>query len=129
MVSRGFTLLEAVLALAILAGAMVACLQVRAQMLLGAERLREVQRADRAEEALFQMLVNQTLESPRVDEEHGILVWEGEYLGRAYRIERLVMSVANPMRGTVSYEVAREVRVYRYVMTYAGRESEIVWHR
>ena len=117
------------LALAILASAIIACLQVRAQMMAGTQRLREVQRSDRAEEALFQMLVNNTLPEAHVDKERSILVWEGDYLGRPYRIERFPMSVSNPVRGRVPYAVAERVSVFRYVMKYAGRESEIVWHR
>lgn len=126
---RAFTLLEAVLALAIVAGAIMACLQVRAQMLAGTQRQRELQRADRAEEAIFQMLVNNALPQARVDPERGIPVWEGEHLGRPYEIERFPMMVENPMRGRVGYAVADHVTVFRYVMRYAGRESEILWHR
>jgi prepilin-type N-terminal cleavage/methylation domain-containing protein len=128
-VRRAFTLLEAVIALAILASAIMACLQVRAQMVAGAQRQREVQRADRAEEALFQMLVNNALPPARRDAERGTFVWEGEYLGRPYRIERFPMAVRNPALGKVSYPVSAQVTVFRYAMTYADRESEIVWHR
>lgn len=126
---RGFTLIEAVLALVIFSGAVVACLQVRAQVLLSGERQREIQRADRAEEALFQMLVNNALSEPRLDEDRGVVVWEGTYLGEEYEIERWGMVVENPMYGRVGYEVSPRVSVNKYVIRFAGRESEVVWHR
>lgn len=126
---RGFTLLEAVLALAILAGAIMACLQVRAQIMEGTKRQRDVQRADRADEALFEMLVNNTLPEAHLDQKRGILVWDGQYLGRPYHIERTPISVDNPMIGKVAYPVQPKVTVFRYAMRYAGRDSEIVWNR
>ncbi len=130
MVTRtAFTLLEAVLALAILSGALVVCIQVRAQTILGAERLREIQRADRAEEALFQMLVNQTIDEPRVDEDLGVLVWEGEYLDKPYRVERWPESVPNPVAGQIGYRVPARVTIVRYAVEYDGRTFEMVWHR
>jgi prepilin-type N-terminal cleavage/methylation domain-containing protein len=127
-VRRGFTLIEAIVALVILAGAMVAVVQVRAQIVLGTERQREVQREDRAVEALFQMLVNGVLSDPAVDPT-GARVWSGEYLGRPYRVTRRAMPVDNPVAGGVAYAVSPRITVYRYAIEYAGRESEMVWHR
>jgi hypothetical protein len=124
-----FTLLEAILALGILSAAVIVCVGVRGQMLLGTERLREIQRQDRADEGLFQMLINQTIDEPVVDERRGTLVWRGNYLGRPYEVERRGGSFPNPMAGQVGYEVADRVQLVRYVIRYDGRESEVLWHR
>jgi len=129
LTGRGFTLLEAILALAILSAAVIVCVGIRGQMLLGTERLREIQRQDRAEEGLFQMLINQTIDEPIVDAERGTVVWRGTYLEKPYEVERRGASFPNPMIGQVGYDVAERVRLIRYVIQYDGRESEVLWHR
>lgn len=126
---RAFTLLEAILALGILSAAVIVCVGVRGQVILGAQRLREVQRQDRADDGLFQMLINQTIDEPRVDDRLGTLVWRGTYLGKPYEIERRGVSFPNPMAGQVRYDVSDRVRLVRYAITYDGRESEVLWHR
>jgi type II secretory pathway pseudopilin PulG len=126
---RAFTLLEAILALGILSAAVIVCVGVRGQVILGAQRLREVQRQDRADDGLFQMLINQTIDEPSVDDRLGTLVWRGTYLGTPYEIERRGVSFPNPMAGQVRYDVSDRVRLVRYAITYDGRESEVLWHR
>lgn len=125
---RAFTLIEAILALVILAGAIMACLQMRAQMLSGTRRQREIQRDDRADEALFQMLINNVLPEPEIRSGEAP-TWRGDYLGRPYVIQKFPMVVPNPIAGTVAYPVATEVTVFRYEVTYAGRTSEVIWNK
>ena len=120
---RGFTLLEAILALALERKFS------KDQILLGTQRLREIQRQDRVDEGLFQMLINQTIDEPIVDDQRGTLVWRGTYLGKPYEVERRAASFPNPMTNQVDYPVADRVRLVRYVIDYDGRESEVLWHR
>lgn len=126
--ARGFTLLEAILALGILTAAMIVALDMRAQMLRSGERVRAVQREDRDHEALFEMLVSGMLEDPRIDDREGY-VWEGQFLEKDYRITRKIDSVPNPMAGEVKYEVASRVGVFRYRIEYDGRETTVIWHQ
>ena len=126
--TRGFTLLEAILALGILTAATIVALDMRAQMLRSGERVRAVQREDRDHEALFEMLVSGMLEDPRIDERDGY-VWEGKFLDKDYRITRRIDSVPNPMRGEVAYEVASRVGVFRYRIEYDDREATVIWHQ
>lgn len=126
--ARGFTLLEAILALGILTAATIVALDMRAQMLRSGERVRAVQREDRDHEALFEMLVSGMLEDPRLDEREGY-VWEGQFLEKDYRITRRIDSVPNPMSTEVAYEVASRVGVFRYRIEYGDRETTVVWHQ
>jgi hypothetical protein len=126
-VASGFTLLEAILALGILAAATIVSLDIRAQMLRSGIQLREVQREDRDHEALFEMLVSGMLDDPRIDEETGY-TWEGEFLGARYRITRSVTTVPNPMLGEVAYEVHSRVPVIAYRIEHRDRTSSFLWH-
>jgi hypothetical protein len=126
-IAAGFTLLEAILALGILAAATIVSLDIRAQMLRSGTRLREVQREDRDHEALFEMLVSGMLDEPRIDEERGY-IWEGEFLGAKYRITRSVTTVPNPMVGEVAYEVYSRVPVIEYRIEHRDRTSTFLWH-
>lgn len=124
----GFTLLEAILALGILAAATIIALGIRSQMIQAGLRQREAQREDRSHEALFEMLVSGMLEDPKVVEDVGY-VWEGEFLDRPYRITRKLTRVPNPMVGEVSYTVSSHVGVYEYRIVCGGRESTLVWYQ
>lgn len=126
---RAFTLLEAIVALVILAAACIACLQIRTQSFAARDRLARQQRIDRANDAVFQMLVNGLLPRPEKDRDSGLPVWKGEHLGKAYTITRQRTSVANPVAGQVAYAVAPEVSVWRYTLAYEGRTANFYWNK
>jgi len=123
----GFTLLEAILALGILAAATIAALEIRVQMLRSGEKIRHAQREDRDHEALFEMLVSGMLEEPVKTEERGP-VWTGMFLDEPYRITRSVTLVNNPAVGAVAYEVAPRIPVFEFRIEYAGRTTQAIWH-
>ncbi len=125
--ARGFTLLEALLALGILAAATIAALEIRAQMLISGQRLAAAQREDRDHEALFEMLVSGMLEDPVRDAQDG-LVWTGEFLDAPYRITRKIIGVDNPVRGAVPYEVAPRLGCFEYSIERANRTTTAVWY-
>ncbi len=126
---RAFTLLESVLALAILAMVMVVCLQLRAQMGEVGRRVRVTAARDNAAEALFQSLVNGLLGEPRADSESGLLFWEGEQNGVPYKVVRKFDRRPNPVAGKVAFDAAAQVGVFRYEVTLGSIRTEFTWHR
>ena len=94
----GFTLLECLLAIAIVSGVLIALLQMRSASIRDRNELAAVQRADREAEALFQMFVTGAVATPTVSRERRTVTWEGEYLGNAYHAVRELREVANPVR-------------------------------
>jgi len=125
--ARGFTLLEALLALGILTAATIVALEIRMQMVVSGARLRELQRADRDHEALFEMLVSGMLESPVKDEKAG-LVWSGTFLDKPYRITRKVILVDNPAVGEVSYDVPSRLPCFEYAIEHGDRTTTAIWY-
>ncbi|MFM9958157.1 MAG: prepilin-type N-terminal cleavage/methylation domain-containing protein [Phycisphaerales bacterium] len=126
---RGFTLLESVLALAILTAVIVVCLQLRAQIGMVGRQVQRSALRDNAAEALFQSLVNGLLGTPQTDRDTGLLVWEGTQNGAFYRVTRASVSRPNPLAGQVSYDVAAQVSVFRYEVKLGSELTEFLWHR
>lgn len=127
--ARAFTLLEAVLALAILAAVVAACMQIRGQMLDVSARASRQQRADRSADALFQCVVSGLLGQPTSDAQSGIWTWEGKQDGVAYRIERTGAVTDNPAAGRIDYKVAPRIQLYRYTITLGSTKTEFLWHK
>lgn len=129
----GFTLLECLLAIAIVSGVLIALLQLRSATLRDRKELAETQRADREAEALFQMFVTGAVESPEVDRERRVVSWEGEYLGHPFRAVRVQREVANPVLGSGGDDREKSLRatvpMYAYTLTYRGRVHEFDWIR
>lgn len=126
---RGFTLLECLLAVAIVSGVLIALLQLRNTTLRDRLELAEVQRADREAEALFQMFVTGAVHTPEVDPERRTVSWEGEYLGHDFRAVRVQREVPNPIRSTGDTPVRATVPLFEYTLTYRGRVYEFDWIR
>ncbi len=120
---RGFTLLEAVLALAILSAVMVVCLGLRAQALASAARITAGQRAQRGTQEVYESLVAGLLPDPEVDEETGARTWRGERLGRPFVLIARPAEVRNPVAGLFpDRELGDRVRLWRYELVF-GDES------
>ena len=128
-VQLGFTLLEAILALIMLAGVMVACLSMRSQSLVRGEKLAEIHRQDRDRIELFHLLINGLLLDPTVDAEAGLLIWEGEHHGDEYRIVRSQKLVPNVDRGQVNYPLSEQIMMNYYEVTYRDKTTSFLWHR
>lgn len=130
---RGFTLLEAVLALAILSGATMAMLGIRAQSMIASEKMGEIQRAERDAQAVFDLMVAGMLGKPEsVDTAAGETRWRG-VLGieteREYTVRRLPEVRENPARERFGDSVPREVALWRYEIAVGGKEMVFLWHR
>lgn len=126
---RGFTLLEAVLALAMLTAVIVVCLQLRAQVGMVGRQVEKVAARDNAAEALFQSLVNGLLGAPVDSARPGAIMWEGVQNGAKYTVVRTVTHVPNPVVGQVDFDVPATLAAYRYEVTLGTTTSEFVWHR
>lgn len=129
MVSRGLTLLEAVIALAILAMVAGAVLEMRAAALRESARIADMQRGTREVASIFRMITTNTLGQPTLDTRSSLPVWQGQHLGEPFRVERRAIRVPNPARTVVDAPLAAEVRVFQYTITYGPTEEVFLWHR
>ncbi len=95
---RAFTLLEAVLALGILAMVAAAVLQLRGQSLATAANLAERRSLARETDALVDMLHAGALGQPEPAPALGPAgaVWRGQHHGKPFEIRRVVVETPNP---------------------------------
>lgn len=134
----GFTLLEAVLALAILSAVMVVCLGMRSQALGANTRLSARHAEQRDTQAIFDMVSAGLMPNPIVDKESGARRWRGEYLGAEYELAAQRVNLPNPVASlpAAAAALAKEksglserMFMWRYELKYRGRTSEFLWHR
>lgn len=125
----GFTILEAIIALAMLAAVFGVCLGLRAQSLAADRRAAAILEAERDIDALFQMAINRTLLDFEPESESGKIIWVGTHLDRPYRIERTVLIQDNPLFGKVPHDAAPQIGVFEYTIEYNGQTTKAMWHR
>lgn len=123
---RGFSLLEAVLALAIIAAALIAVLQVRTQMIRGAQQARDRQAVERDDEAVFQMLIAGLLPAPTSAD--GVVTWQGEFLDRPYIIQRTIERIPNPNVDELDHPVRPTLSLITYTLTIDERTTVFPWY-
>ncbi|MEO1129771.1 MAG: prepilin-type N-terminal cleavage/methylation domain-containing protein [Planctomycetota bacterium] len=127
-IHRGFTLLEAILALMILSSAFIACLQARTQLLATSQSVERTLQSSRDIDALLRMLTTGMLANPEVDVETGIVRWRGLYLEKEYVITREAISIVNPIAGQVAYPVPDRVRLYTYDVQLGEQARTLEWY-
>lgn len=131
--AKGFTLLEAVLAVVILAAAVMAALGIRAQSMIASQNMLIVQRAERDAQALFDLAIAGMLgQAESIDTELGLTTWSGEVgieLKRGYTVRRLPEVLPNPASGLDERAAAGDVAMWRYEIEVGGREVVFLWHR
>lgn len=128
--ARGFTLLEAILALAIIASVIIVCLGLRAQALGASQRVARDQQSDRVVQEVYESLVAGLLGDPRVDSDTGARTWTGERMGHAFTLVGKIVEAPNPVVGLIrDQEMGDRVRVWRYEMQCAGRVTEFYWRK
>lgn len=97
-----FTLLEAMIALIVLAGVASACLQLRAQALRGRAAAAEATSREAALQDLLDSAIAGFLgdpaQRPDEDDETPRTVWTGELHGQPYEVVREVVQRTNPVR-------------------------------
>ncbi|MEQ9616591.1 MAG: type II secretion system protein [Phycisphaerales bacterium] len=122
-----FTLLEAVIALAVLGAVIVSVLSVRSQSMAQSERLAERQAAERERESLFRMFLSGTLDAGERVQDEDSTTWTGEHLGREYEIMREYTRIENPMTET-GRVVSPVISLWKYTVRFEGRTSAFFWH-
>ena len=124
----GFTLLESIIALAMIGAVAGACLQVRAQSLAGRQRLTVHQKTDRGIETILRLAQAGLLENPqRERDETGdttLVVWTGEHLDEPFICRRDRIEIANPINGISAEELPESVSLWRWAVTYRGESAE-----
>lgn len=129
---RAFTLLEAVLAMAILAAVTVVCVGLRAQSLAAGVKIELRLGDERETQAIFEMVTNGLLPPAEVGEDSLVKRWRGEHLGAEYTLKATRETLVNPMYSSERPESAglsERIVMWRYVLSFRGRETEFMWHR
>jgi Tfp pilus assembly protein PilV len=134
---RGFTVLEAVVAMTVLALAAGACLQLRAQALAQARSIQREHELARTAHAIFELATAGELgpaERLDPDDPRSPLLWTGDRYGASYRLVREVVLVENPVRVATSSSGAATtypemVAVRRYDLALDGERFVLEWTR
>ncbi|MCA9292645.1 MAG: hypothetical protein KDA20_02390 [Phycisphaerales bacterium] len=128
--AHAFTLLEAVIALALMTMILVASLELRVQAMRTGAQVGEACRAARPLDALHTMLINRALPDPIADPETGQPVWSGDFNGQQYVITRVREQVDNPIsQVTGEANAPAMVSVWRYTMTIGDEKATFLWYR
>ena len=127
--ATGFTLLEAILALIILSAVLMICLQMRSQAITHRTAMLDRLYHDQAVDAIFQKAIHNVLPTDERTVQASVMQWEGDHLGRPYRVEKRLVNVDNPVAAEASQAVAESLRVFQYTIDYREQETSFYWHR
>ena len=128
----GFTLLEAIVALVLVAAIATATLSLQLQATDARATASSARAHAQGVQTIFTMLTEQTLDPPELNLSTGRPSWSGEHLGLPYTIDREPVLEPNPLKKAVprqARDLAETVALYRYTISYAGRETEVLWHQ
>ena len=130
LASAGFTLLEAVLALMILSGVVVAALGIRAQSIKVAHQLTAARGAQHDAQALFDLASAGLLGEPAaVEPESRTVIWRGEHLGHPYEMRSMPVELPSALPADQRAGLSDQIVMRRYTLSYRGTESQFLWHR
>jgi type II secretory pathway pseudopilin PulG len=126
-----FTLLEAMIALIVLAGVASACLQLRAQSLRGRAAAAEATTRDAALEDLLTSAVAGLLQNPevtRLDDDAVRIAWRGEIGGDPWEVTRELALRSNPVAALPTRDDdaqrPQEIWMTHWRATWRGRTIE-----
>lgn len=125
----GFTLLEATLALAMLASVMVVCLELRSQTIVARRGVTDRAQADRDVQMIVTMLTGGGLGAPEVNPETRERHWVIDLDGRTFDVKASKKKIANPIAGHGIKGVSDEIEVWEYTIDANGRVTRMLWHR
>lgn len=127
----GFTLLEAILALSIIAAVTVVCLGMRAQALGAARRISESQHAEQGAQDIYDSVMAGLMPAPVIDPRSGTRTWEGEWSNRPYVLTATLAALPSPVISAEADGSAPRpmLRMWRYELRYAGQTTEFFWSR
>lgn len=126
---RAFTLLEAVLALAILSAVLVSTLGLRARAAAATARLDQARMVTQAADEIFEMAVEGLLPTPEIEREARTRSWRGTHLGREYVLRAVPLERGSALPEDQRAGLSDRIIIYRYTLEYAGTETTFDWHR
>ncbi len=99
MIRRGFTLLEAIIALVVLGGVAIACLEMRARAMVVGRRVDTQQREEETARVTLEMAIAGLLEDgegPTPSDPTQRILWKGDRDGVPYVCQRERVQMPNP---------------------------------
>lgn len=132
--SRAFTLIEAIIAVTMIALVAGACLQLRAESLARVRSLSGTGAADLAADQVLRLAVADRLgpgQPLEPDDPQSPRVWTGEHAGRPYELQREAVAVPNPLREATDEDSVYPVSVivWRYTLTMGDTVRTMEWTR
>jgi len=133
-VRRAFTLIEAIIAITMIALVAGACLQLRAESLARVRSLAGTGAEDLAADQILRLAAADRLGPGRrlePDDPQSPRVWTGEHAGRRYTLRKEAVVVPNPLRSAVDEDSVypESVVVWRYTLTMGDTVRELEWTR
>ncbi len=127
---RAFTLLESIIALALIGAVAGACLQVRAQSLAARQRLTIKQQADRGLETILRLAQAGLLEDGVAERDDSDklsrMTWIGEHEGAPFVCERERITTNNPIDTSGVEDVPQTVTLWRWTVEYRGETAQVL---
>jgi len=121
---RAFTLLESIIALALIGAVAGACLQLRAQSLAGRQRLAERQTIDRALDTILRLAQAGLLEGgTRERSSDGDTLrttWSGEHLGEPFTCRRERVTAPNPVTTPDTDQATDQIELWSWTVEHRG---------
>jgi type II secretory pathway pseudopilin PulG len=130
--AAAFTLLEAVLALAILSSLVVVAMSIRAQSLAQTQRLEARAAAQRETQAIIDMAHAGLLPDPEVDPRTLARTWRWTHLGEPFTLTATRHEAPNPAGALTApggRPLSDRIVLWRYELDYRGLTTEFYWHR
>jgi len=134
--ARGFTLLEVVVATALLAMVVVASLQLRSSGIRALQRVQSVGQKAAEREELFGLVTSGLVEAELEQQSNGVVVWRGNYRDEPFVVTREQTIVRNPLpriewqdedeRGE---KIVENVLMPRYTVEFKGERDVFYWHK
>lgn len=125
-----FTLLESIIALAMIGAVAGACLQVRAQSMAGRQRLTVRQTTDRGIDTILRLAQSGLLEDGQSEKnEEGQttrITWTGERLGEPFTCERVRTQLANPIDSAGDETIPPTVIMWRWTVEYRNETAQML---
>ncbi len=138
---RAITLLEAVIALGLIALLAAAVIQARSAAITESTRLEHIQRTNREIQSLTTALLNGALPQPTrtqtdTPNQPPIPVWTGTHLDHPYTITRTVTTLPNPIAQTNTSDddpttpsTPDSIALFQYTIEYRGETHTFTNHR